>query len=64
MQKRAINNENDFNIKSGRIEQACARYGLGRNTMRKVAEEAGAEMLSNKFLESGCLFGCNFRVRR
>ena len=32
MQKRAINNENDFNIKSGRIEQACARYGLGRNT--------------------------------
>ena len=48
MQKRAINNENDFNIKSGRIEQACARYGLGRNTMRKVAEEAGAEIKVGK----------------
>lgn len=48
MQKRAINNENDFNIKSGRIEQACTRYGLGRNTMRKVAEEAGAEIKVGK----------------
>ena len=48
MQKRAINNENDFNRKSGRIEQACARYGLGRNTMRKVAEEAGAEIKVGK----------------
>lgn len=28
--------------KTGRIEQACARYGLGRNTMRNVAEQAGA----------------------
>ena len=31
-------------IKTGKIEQACARYGLGRNTMRKVAGEAGAEI--------------------
>lgn len=23
-------------IKTGKIEQACARYGLGRNTMRKA----------------------------
>lgn len=29
-------------IKSGKLEQACMRYGLGRNTMRKVADEAGA----------------------
>lgn len=29
-------------IKTGRLEQACARYGLGRNTMRTVAEEARA----------------------
>lgn len=29
-------------VKTGRLEQACARYGLGRNTMRKVADEAGA----------------------
>ena len=28
--------------KTGRIDQACARYGLGRNTMRKVAEESKA----------------------
>lgn len=28
--------------KTGRIEQACARYGLGRCTMRNVAEQAGA----------------------
>lgn len=28
--------------KTGKIEQACLRYGLGKNTMRKVAEDAGA----------------------
>lgn len=48
MQKRVTNNENDFNVKSGRIEQACARYGLGRNTMRKVAGKAGAEIKVGK----------------
>lgn len=29
-------------IKTGRIDEACARYGLGRNTMRRVAADAGA----------------------
>ena len=29
-------------MRTGKIEQACMRYGLGRNTMRKVAEEAEA----------------------
>ncbi len=29
-------------LKTGRIEQACARYGLGKNSMRTVAEEAKA----------------------
>lgn len=29
-------------VKTGKIEQACMRYGLGKNTMRKVADEAGA----------------------
>ena len=29
-------------LKSGKLEQACMRYGLGKNTMRKVADEAGA----------------------
>ena len=48
MQKRVMSNENDFNVKAGRIEQACSRYGLGRNTMRKVAGEAGAEIKVGK----------------
>ena len=29
-------------IRTGRLEQACARYGLGKNSMRAVAEEAKA----------------------
>ena len=37
MQKRTMNNESKTAVKAGRIEQACARYGLGKNTMRKIA---------------------------
>nr|WP_295278317.1 DUF6462 family protein [uncultured Blautia sp.] len=48
MQKRAMSNENHTEVKAGRIEQACARYGLGKNTMRKVAGEAGAEIKIGK----------------
>lgn len=48
MQKRAMSSENQTEVKAGRIEQACARYGLGRNTMRKVAGEAGAEIKIGK----------------
>lgn len=33
---------NETEIRTGKLEQACMRYGLGRNTMRKVADEAGA----------------------
>ena len=29
-------------VKSGGIDEACARYGLGKASMRKVAEDAGA----------------------
>lgn len=29
-------------MKMGRIEQACQRYGLGRTTMRAFAQDAGA----------------------
>lgn len=29
-------------IRTGKLEQACMRYGLGKNTMRKVANEAKA----------------------
>lgn len=48
MQRRAMSNENQTEVKAGRIEQACARYGLGKNTMRKVAGEAGAEIKIGK----------------
>ena len=43
-----MSNENQTEVKAGRIEQACARYGLGKNTMRKVAGEAGAEIKIGK----------------
>ncbi len=42
--------------KMGRIDQACQRYGLGRNTMRKFAAEAGAVVKIGKC----CLF--NFSI--
>lgn len=29
-------------VKTGRIEQACKRYGIGKSSMRQVAEDAGA----------------------
>ena len=29
-------------MRTGKIEQACMRYGLGRNAMRKVADDAQA----------------------
>lgn len=29
-------------VKTGSIDDACARYALGRPTMRKVAEDANA----------------------
>lgn len=34
--------------KTGGIEQACFRYGLGRNKMRSVAKEAEAEIKMGK----------------
>lgn len=29
-------------VKTTKIEIACMRYGVGKNTMRKIAEDAGA----------------------
>lgn len=29
-------------VKTTKIEPACMRYGVGKNTMRKIAEDAGA----------------------
>lgn len=40
MKKRNLSN--DVEQKSGDLEQSCFRYGFGKNTMRKLAEEAGA----------------------
>ncbi len=40
--EKTMDKETQSEIKTGRIEQACARYGLGRNTMRKVADDADA----------------------
>ena len=32
----------DKGSRTGTLEHACQRYDLGKNTMRKVAEKAGA----------------------
>lgn len=39
---RALIKNDDFEQKSGTLEQAGLRYGFGRNSIRKIAEEAGA----------------------
>ena len=39
---RALTKNNDIEQKSGTLEQAGMRYGFGRNSMRKIAEDAGA----------------------
>lgn len=35
-------NSMETEIKTGGVEYGCQRYGIGKNTMRKLAEEAGA----------------------
>ena len=39
---RALAKNNDIEQKSGTLEQAGMRYGFGRNSMRKIEEDAGA----------------------
>lgn len=39
---RRISENKEVEQKSGTLEQAGLRYGFGRNTMRKLAAEAGA----------------------
>lgn len=39
---RALMRNNEVEPKTGTLEQAGMRYGFGRNSMRKIAEEAGA----------------------
>lgn len=35
-------------VKTGRIEQACERYGIGKTSMRQIAADAGAEIKIGK----------------
>ena len=42
MKKRLNRTELGIDVKTCRLEQACQRYGVGRNTMRQIAEQAGA----------------------
>lgn len=42
MKNRLVRTELGVNVKTGRIEQACQRYGVGRNTMRQIAKDANA----------------------
>ena len=42
MKNRLVRSELGVDVKTGRIDQACQRYGVGRNTMRQIAENANA----------------------
>lgn len=42
MRKRLERDGIEADVRTGRIEKACATYGVGRNTMRQIAEDAGA----------------------
>lgn len=42
MKNRLVRSELGIDVKTGRIEQACQSYGVGRNTMRQIAENANA----------------------
>ncbi|MFR4047392.1 MAG: DUF6462 family protein [Blautia sp.] len=63
MNTRNIGNEAKINPKTGRIDQACERYGVGRSTMRRIAEESGAVVrvgrtyLINYSMENGANCG-------
>ena len=39
---KALTKNTDIEQKAGTLEQAGMRYGFGRNSMRKIAEDAGA----------------------
>jgi len=42
MKKRLEREDIGIDVKTGRVEQCCARYGVGRNAMRQIASQAGA----------------------
>lgn len=39
---KALMKNTDIEQKTGTLEQAGMRYGFGRNSIRKIAEDAGA----------------------
>lgn len=39
---KALMKNTDIEQKTGTLEQTGMRYGFGRNSMRKIAEDAGA----------------------
>ena len=42
MQKRTYHPTHEGTVKTIGLPEACTRYGLGKHSMRKVAEDAGA----------------------
>ncbi|MGN8948887.1 DUF6462 family protein [Candidatus Merdisoma sp. HCP28S3_D10] len=42
MNERLRKTECEMNCKTGRISDACIRYGVGITSMRNIAREAGA----------------------
>ena len=42
MKNRLVRSELGVDVKTGRVDQACQRYGVGRNTMRQIAKDANA----------------------
>ena len=58
MNGRLERNNMGIEVKTGRVDQACARYGVGRNTMRQIASQAGAVVrIGKNYLISQKLIG-------
>ena len=47
---KSLTRPNEHEVKTGTLDAACMRYGFGKNTMRKMAEEAGAVIKYGKCL--------------
>lgn len=42
MNRRTVKVKEGNEVRTGGLDEACARYGLGKASMRRVAEDAGA----------------------
>ena len=47
MNKR-IDMESVYDMRTGRVDDGCRRYGVGRNTMREIGKAAKAEIRFGK----------------